>query len=227
MRKRPLRVLISAGPTREPLDPVRFISNYSTGYMCARLAAEALARGHRVTVVSGPSAEPLPPKARRIAVEQAAEMERTMRWQSGSADVIIMAAAVSDLRPVRRFPSKLPRIPRALRLQATPDIISRLPRRSRQLVVGFALETDRVLAHAQQKLRAKRLDLLLAQQGTPFGRRKVRAWLLERCSQSGLSSRQSKLDAVQPLGVRSKAEIARVLLDKIEALWYGQRQRRD
>ena len=222
----PLRVLISAGPTREPIDPVRFISNYSTGYMGARLAAEALARGHRVTVVSGPLTESLPRGARVIPVEQATEMERALRREAGRADAIIMAAAVSDFRPFRAASAKVRRrTPFTLQLRATPDVLSRLPRRSHQLVVGFALETGRVVVRAQQKLRAKRLDLLLAQHangaGAPFGRRKVRAWLLERVrAHSG--GRGRRFETVTSLGLRSKPDVARVLLDKIEALWYGQ-----
>ena len=213
--KRPLRVLISSGPTREPIDPVRFISNSSTGYMGAQLAAVAIARGHRVTVVNGPSAEPLPAGARVIPVVNAREMERALRAEAAHADVVIMAAAVSDFRSVHPAVVKLPRRARlVLTFEATPDLIARLPRRAKQLVVGFSLETDRVVSKAERKLHAKRLDLLLAQRvngnGSPFGRRHVHAWLLER----GRTARA--------LGRVSKPRVARVLLDKIERLWYGQ-----
>src|SRR3989338_3828596 len=144
--RRPLRIVITAGPTREPIDPVRFLSNYSTGYMGARLAAEALARGHRVTVISGPSSEPLSSGARVVAVETASDMEHALRQQAKHADVVIMAAAVSDFRPVRAASTKLPRRLRyRLALEATPDIIARLPRHTGQVVVGFALETNDVL----------------------------------------------------------------------------------
>ena len=225
---RALRVLISAGPTREPIDPARFVSNYSTGYMGAQLAAEALGRGHRVTVVSGPLSERLPSGARVIPVEQAREMDQAMRRQAGRADVIIMAAAVADFRPAHVAVSKLTRQGRRLlQLEATLDIVARLPRRAGQLVVGFGVESDAILARAARKLRAKRLDLLVAQyvpsptrvagghangSGAPFGRHKVHAWLLARGG------------SVTPLGVSTKPRIARVLLDKVEALWYGQRR---
>ncbi len=225
-----MRVLISSGPTREPIDPVRFVSNYSTGYMGAQLATEALARGHRVTVVSGPSTEPLPSGAQVIPVERAHEMERALRQRGRRADVIIMAAAVSDFRTARPASTKLPRLPAPrtsrrsgarqagrrylnLRLQQVPEIVGRLPRRGRQLVAGFALEMHRPLSAARRKLRDKRLDVLLAQDaslGLPFGRRKVRAWLLERGGE------------VTRLGELSKTRVARALLDKLEALWYGQ-----
>ena len=231
--KRPLRVLITAGPTREPIDPVRFISNYSTGYMGARLAAESLQRGHRVTVVRGPGGEPMPPGAIVLQVEEAWEMEEAVRREAKRADLILMAAAVSDFRPRRVAQAKLRRRGAlTIKLEASPDIIGRLPRREGQLIVGFALETGRVVARARRKLLSKRLDLLLAQhvqprrravlgkrwrperangEPSPFGRRKVRAWLLARGGPA------------TSLGRVSKPEVARLLLDKIEALWYGQR----
>lgn len=218
--RRALRILISSGPTREPIDPVRFISNYSTGYMGAQLAQAALARGHRVTIVAGLGTEPVPAGARTIAVERSDEMERALRDQARTADVVIMAAAVADFRPARRATTKLLRHgPQAIRLVPTPDIIARLPRRKGQVVAGFAVESGRVVPRAAAKLQRKRLDVLVAQQingtGAPFGRRPVHAWLLER---GGIAV---------PLGVCSKTRIARVLLDKIEALWYGQPRRAD
>ena len=235
-----MRLLISAGPTREPIDPVRFLSNRSTGYMGSRLAVEALARGHRVTVVSGPGTEPMPMGARVVAVRDAREMEAAMRRLAGSADAVIMAAAVSDFRMSRPRAAKLRRHARlTLRLVATPDIIARLPRRRQgQLRVGFALESGAVVPAAARKLRAKRLDALVAQSirpgsglrpersrrtqrvngaGSPFGRRPVHAWLL---------TRRAGPPAVQPLGTLPKAQVARVLLDKVEELWYGQRRPR-
>lgn len=213
--QRALRVLISAGPTREPIDPVRFLSNYSTGVMGAHLAAEALSRGHRVTVVCGPTSEPFPRGARLIPVEQSAQMARAMRRQAPQADVVIMAAAVSDFRAAPRRLTKIARRGRiVLHLRATPDILGNLPGRPGQVRVGFALESSRVVPRARRKLLKKRLDFILAQQASatrpPFGRRAVRAWLLERSGR------------IKRLGVVSKASVARALLDKIEALWYGQ-----
>lgn len=214
---RSLRVLVSAGPTREPIDPVRYLSNYSTGHMGAQLAREALARGHHVVIVLGPSSEPFPVAARLIAVESAKEMERALRRQVPRADVIIMAAAVADFRPVRTRASKMTRHRRlTLALMPTRDILGHLPRRKGQLVAGFALETAHVVPRARRKLREKRLDLMLAQRATgtdfPFGRRSVQAWLLER---GGKTTR---------LGRASKRRVARALLDKLEGLWYGQQE---
>ncbi len=213
--ERALRVLISAGPTREPIDSVRFLSNYSTGMMGACLATEALSRGHQVTVVCGPVTEPYPRGVRLIPVERSTEMARAMRQQARQADAVVMAAAVADFRPAQRQKTKLARHGcLTLHLRATPDIIKSLPRRPGQVVAGFALESVRVVQRARRKLQLKRLDLLLAQQaGTaqpPFGQRTVRAWLLERPGR------------VTDLGRTSKSSVARALLDKIEALWYGQ-----
>ena len=222
--KQRLRLLITAGPTREPIDAVRFISNYSTGYLGSRLAAEAIRRGHRVTVLSGPVSEALPSNVKRVDIETAAELEHAARRHAPSADAIIMAAAVADFRPTRRILRKLRRRHAlALQLRPTPDIIGRLPRRPGQLRVGFAVESGRVLARATDKLRAKRLDLLVAQQlagggstGSPFGRVDVQGWLLER------PPRADGRPHVTPLGRIGKPQLARALLDKIEALCYGQ-----
>jgi phosphopantothenoylcysteine decarboxylase/phosphopantothenate--cysteine ligase len=203
--------LISAGATREFLDPVRFLSNESTGYMGTRLAAEALTRGHRVTVVHGPVNERFPRGARTIPVVSAADMARLMRAHARTADAVIMAAAVADFRPSRISSAKLPRRGRlTLKLAATPDIVSSLPRRRGRVMAGFALETRQTLPRGARKLREKRLDVLVAQQAgprSPFGRRKVRAWLLEPGGN------------VTDLGWTAKPAVARALLDKIESLW--------
>ena len=219
---RPLRVLISSGPTREPIDPVRYLSNYSTGYMGAVLAGQALKRGHRVTVVSGPSCEPLPTGTRTIPVERASQMADALRREAPRADVVIMAAAVTDFQPRVRVAQKLPRRSRAtLRLRATPDLIEQLPRYPRQVRVGFAVESGAVIPRARRKLQAKRLDLLVAQRiqpwsgssdpvtPSPFGRHPVEAWIVARAGTTRL-------------GMVPKPRLARALLDKAEALWYGQ-----
>lgn len=210
-----LHVLISSGPTREPLDPVRFVSNYSTGYMGALLAAEALRRGHRVTVVTGPAQEPLPKAATRIAVETARQMQAALTRAAPRADAIIMAAAVCDFQARRIAPAKLRRQGSlTVALKPTPDIVRSLPVRAGQARIGFAVETQRVLSAARRKLGQKRLDVVLAQKaqrgGSPFGRRCVQAWLLE------------KGKPATALGWISKSGVARLLLDKVERLWYGQ-----
>jgi phosphopantothenoylcysteine decarboxylase/phosphopantothenate--cysteine ligase len=217
-RKRRLRIVITSGPTREPIDPARFMSNYSTGYMGAQLAAQALRRGHRVTVISGPAAEPLPSRARVVRIEDARQLEAALRRHAKRQDAVIMAAAVADFRAARPSMRKLSRgRGLTLRLQATPDIIGRMPRRAGQVVAGFAVESAHVPQRAVRKLRAKRLDLLLAQavrpDGAPFGRRPVQAWLVAR-GRGGIR--------VTALGRRSKRAVAGLLLDKVEGLCYGQ-----
>ena len=212
--RRPLRFLISRGPTREPLDPVRFISNYSTGTMGQALAVEARARGRSVTLGSGPTELPPPRGARAISIERAEDLRQAMRREAPKADVIIMAAAVSDFQPARPARRKLARRgTRRLQLRATPDIIGTLPRRSGQLVVGFALESADAVARARRKLYAKRLDLIVGQtmngHGSPFGRRPVEAFLLD----AGGKARR--------LGRIPKSRLARLILDEIDRLWYG------
>jgi len=225
MTPRPLRFLISRGPTREPLDPVRFISNYSTGFMGHALAVEALARGRRVTLVSGPTELPPPRGARAISIERAEDLRQAMRREAPKADVIIMAAAVSDFQPARPARRKLARRgARRLELRATPDIIGTLPRRSGQLVVGFALESADAVARARRKLVSKRLDLIIGQtmpapagarggpgngHGSPFGRRPVEAFLLDA---GGRVRRPGRIP---------KPMLARLILDEIDRLWYG------
>ena len=211
---RHLRVLISAGPTRERIDPVRFLSNYSTGYMGACLAREALKRGHRVTLVSGPTSVVPPRGASVMWVEQAQDMQAALRHHAPKADVLIMAAAVCDFQPVHPMEKKLPRRGRfRLPLKSTPDIIATLPRRPGQLVVGFAVETSHALVRAATKLKAKRLDLIVGQRlngrGSPFGDRAVKAFFIDACGR------------VTQLGTISKPRLARAILDEIEGLWYG------
>lgn len=203
-----LRVLISAGPTREPIDPVRFLSNYSTGYMGSCLAREAKRRGHRVTLVTGPTEISPPRGARLVRVERAGQMRAALQRHMRAADVLIMAAAVCDYQPAQVRPRKLPRRGRlVLSLKATPDIVGSLPRRRGQLVVGFALEGSRVLERAKAKLRQKRLGLIVAQAMngmSPFGARPLQAWLLDAQG------------AVRRLGHISKPRLAKQLFDAIE-----------
>ena len=213
-RGRPLRLLISSGPTREPIDAVRFLSNYSTGYLGRCLASEALKRGHQVTVVSGPTPYRLPRGVRVIQVEHTRQMQDALRNQLPRADALIMAAAVCDFQPVRPTAAKLARRGTlTLRLTATPDVVGTLPRRAHQCLIGFALETERVVERALAKLKAKRLDLIVAQHAngtdSPFGPRPVTACFVDP---SG---------SVTSLGEVSKSRLARRILDEVERLWYG------
>lgn len=172
-------VMITAGPTREKLDPVRFISNYSSGKMGYALAEEAARRGARVILVSGPvDLEARNPLIEVRRVESAEEMLAEARKAFAGSDIAIMCAAVADYRPAAVSPSKLKRgdsPTMTLELVRNPDIAATLgsEKRPGQTLVGFALETDDAIAHGADKLRRKNLDMIvvnsLADKGAGFG----------------------------------------------------------
>jgi phosphopantothenoylcysteine decarboxylase / phosphopantothenate---cysteine ligase len=158
------RVLVTAGPTREPIDPVRYISNRSSGKMGYALAAAALARGAEVTLVSGPTALAPPAGARMIGVQTAQEMREAVMHHAGPATVVIKAAAVVDHRPKHPATSKIKgKADYTIELTANPDILAEVAARSTgAFIVGFAAETQNVAAYARTKLEAKGVDLLVA-----------------------------------------------------------------
>lgn len=158
-------VLVTAGPTREPLDPVRFLSNRSSGKMGYAIADAAAARGAHVILVSGPTALAAPPGVDLIHVETADEMYRAVLAKLESAAVVIKAAAVADYRPTRRADRKLKKdhAVSEIALEPTPDILAELgKRKGKRILVGFAAETDDLLANAGTKLQRKNLDLVVA-----------------------------------------------------------------
>jgi phosphopantothenoylcysteine decarboxylase / phosphopantothenate---cysteine ligase len=160
-----VEIVISAGGTREPIDAVRVVANRSSGKQGYALAAEALSRGARVSLVSTVEL-PLPIGADLHQVETAAEMQEALTRLAPSADVVIMAAAVADFRPVAAAPGKLKKdagIPEIV-LEPTPDILAGLGavKPARQVLVGFAAETSDLIANAESKLRRKHLDLIIA-----------------------------------------------------------------
>jgi phosphopantothenoylcysteine decarboxylase/phosphopantothenate--cysteine ligase len=165
-------VVISAGGTREPLDPVRFLGNRSSGRQGFALAEAALARGARVTLVAANVTLPAPPRAGLVAVETTEELRAAVRAAAKDADVVVMAAAVADFRPATTAETKIKKRPDGsapvLELVETPDILAELAAhrlRAGQLVVGFAAETGdsdaSVLEHGSAKARRKRADLLV------------------------------------------------------------------
>jgi phosphopantothenoylcysteine decarboxylase/phosphopantothenate--cysteine ligase len=163
------QVVVTAGPTREPIDPVRFISNPSSGKMGYALAAVAARRGAEVVLVSGPTALPDPASVRTVRVETAEEMARAVEAVAGPMDLFIGAAAVSDYRPAVAAPHKLKKRPgdESLQLTRTPDILAGLGARlsgraDGPVLVGFAAETEDVIANAREKLKGKRCDLVVA-----------------------------------------------------------------
>lgn len=166
------RLLITAGPNQEPLDPVRYISNRSSGKMGYALARQGRRRGAEVTLVSGPTALPPPPGVRLLRVTTAEEMREAVLREFPRATAVIMAAAVSDYRPAEFEPRKIKRKegPLRIHLKPNPDILKELGmRKSGQLLIGFAAETEELMANAQRKLREKNLDLIVANNVTQAG----------------------------------------------------------
>ncbi len=158
-------VLVTAGPTHEPVDPVRFLGNRSSGRMGFALAAEAARRGARVVLVAGPVSLPTAPGVSRVDVVTAAEMERAVREHAPAADLIVMAAAVADYRPGRPAASKIKKEsgPPVLALEENPDILAGLRDLAPQAVIaGFAAETEDLERNARAKLEKKRADFLVA-----------------------------------------------------------------
>ncbi len=163
-RKRRLHLLITAGPTREYFDSVRFISNPSSGKMGYAIAEAAAKAGHRVTLVSGPVSLDPPKRVKMIHVETAAEMAAASKRTFASADVAVFVAAVCDYRPKRRATRKTAKQPKpkSITLVPTEDIAAALGRmKRRQITVAFAMEDHAARAHAEAKLRRKNCDAIV------------------------------------------------------------------
>ncbi len=172
-RRRKLRILITAGGTREYIDPVRFISNASSGKIGYELARAAVSAGHKVTLITGPSGLKAPTDVRVVEVETTAEMFTAVRKHFGKCDCLVMAAAVADYTPVRRARTKLKKSSDSitLKLRPTPDILKWAGghKRPNQFVVGFALEDKNLCKNAEGKLREKNLDMIVANKPTAIG----------------------------------------------------------
>ena len=200
------KVLITGGPTCEAIDPVRFISNHSSGKMAFALAAEAAGAGAHVSLVSGPVNLPTPDRVRRTDVESAEQMLDAVMERVADTDIFIGVAAVADYRPATIEKQKIKKNADSmtLALVKNPDIISRvaaLP--DGPIVVGFAAETEKLEAHGEEKLKRKGLDLLFANKAIEtFNSDEVTVTALARHSQ-------------QTLGPGSKVSIARLIIDMI------------
>jgi phosphopantothenoylcysteine decarboxylase/phosphopantothenate--cysteine ligase len=161
-----VKVVVTAGPTREHLDPVRYISNPSTGLMGIEVAKAAAQRGAEVTLVLGPTHLKPPPGMRTLPVVSAQDMYEAVMTEAADAQVVIKAAAVSDFRPIDCAPSKVKKNGEQAgecKLEYTRDILAALGRdKGKRILVGFAAETDELMANAQAKLKAKNLDILVA-----------------------------------------------------------------
>jgi len=207
------RILVTAGPTREPIDPIRFISNRSTGKMGFAVARAAWRRGAQVKLVAGPSALPTPRGIERIDTETAAEMldatGRNFPW----CTTLVMSAAVADFRSAESVKTKIKKNAKGLALKLAP-ITDELPRlaakKGARLVVGFAAETDHLEEHAREKLRAKKLDLIVAndvtQEGAGFG---ADTNIVTLIGPDGRSQSHPKL---------SKDDVADLILDRVVVL---------
>ncbi len=178
-------ILVTAGPTHEPIDAVRFIGNRSSGKMGFAIAAEASRRGARVTVVAGPVGLPDPQGLEVLHVETSAEMAEVVFGLYESLDAVVMAAAVADFRPDRAAQGKVKKDagPPVLKLERTVDILATLGKqKENQVLIGFAAETDDVVGAGRRKLTEKNLDLLVANEvgraGTGFGSETNRAAIL-------------------------------------------------
>jgi phosphopantothenoylcysteine decarboxylase/phosphopantothenate--cysteine ligase len=215
----PLRFLVLSGPTREYLDPVRYLSNASSGRQGIAIVRAALARGHEVDLVQGPVSVAAPPQARVHPVVSALDMLDAARRLHPSCDVLIAAAAVSDFRPRRRAEAKIKRAHdpaafHALELVENPDILVELaPRKGRRIHIGFALESTDLEANARRKIDSKGLDWIVANTPSAFGAPAGRYLLL--------GADGSRRD----LGELSKDELAALVVDL--ALSAGAGSRRD
>ena len=202
-----VEVLVTAGPTREALDPVRFLTNHSTGKMGYAVAAAAEEEGARVSLVSGPTTLPAPPGIDRIEVTSAEEMHAEVMARAARCDIFIAAAAVADYRPARCAEQKIKKGdgPAALDLVRTADIVAGVAAMGdRPFTVGFAAETESLEAHATDKLQRKGLDMIAAN----------RVGLPDR----GFASERNALTVLwgdggsRELGLAPKAELARSLI---------------
>jgi phosphopantothenoylcysteine decarboxylase / phosphopantothenate---cysteine ligase len=208
------RVLVTSGPTREPIDPVRYISNRSSGKMGQALAAAALARGAEVVLVTGPTVLAPPPGAVCVPVQTAEEMREAVLQHLPGATIVIKAAAVADYRPKSPSPAKIKSSKdRGLTLELipNPDILREVAaRKGSAFVVGFAAETGDVRARAAEKLDAKGVDLLVAndvsRQGIGFDADENEIVMLDRWG------------GALELPRASKAQVAHAILDRVLAL---------
>ncbi len=208
------KVLVTAGPTREEIDPVRFLSNYSSGKMGYAIARAARDRGAQVLLVSGPVNLAAPEGVETIPVANAQEMYRAVMARADSADLIIKAAAVADFRPVSRGNQKMKKgssETMTIELQRNPDILAELGQlKGSQILVGFAAETDELIKHAREKLNKKNLDMIVANDVT-----------LDGAGFDGDTNIVRFLTAdgsVEELPQMTKEGVAELLLDRIVAM---------
>ncbi len=203
-------LLVTAGPTEEPIDPVRFLSNRSSGKMGFAVARAARRRGAQVILVSGPSALPVPSGVKFIPVRTAAEMREAVLGSLPGVSMLVMAAAVSDYRPKGTSPEKIKksRAELTLPLELNPDILHEAgQRKEKRLLIGFAAETESLLANARKKLEEKNLDLIVANDvRLPGAGFQVDTNVVKLIDRSG---------KVEELPLMSKEDLADCVLDRV------------
>jgi len=212
-----VRVVVTAGPTYEPIDPVRFVGNRSSGKMGVAIAAAAQRRGAKVTLILGPSALPPPIGVTTMSVENATQLQWALNDATKDADVVVMTAAVADYRPEKEAKQKIKRGqlgPKAtIELVQNPDLLAELGKKrgtkKTPLLVGFAAETDDVIGNAEKKLVSKKCDLVVANDVTEAG--------------SGFAVDTNHVTLVDTSGAievpaGSKAEVAHRILDHVVAM---------
>lgn len=209
-----MKLIITAGPTREFIDPVRFISNRSSGKMGYSIADEAVSRGYEVILISGPVNILPPPKVNLIEVIDAESMFKAVKENIIYCDVLVMAAAVCDWKPIKKFKNKLKKNGKGLTLKLVPtkDILSELKnKKEKKIFIGFAAETENIIENAKKKLIEKNLDMIVANDvlspDSGFEVDTNRAWLI---FSNGV---------IKDLGLLSKKMLAREILTSIEILY--------
>jgi phosphopantothenoylcysteine decarboxylase / phosphopantothenate---cysteine ligase len=212
---KPLKLLITAGPTREPIDPVRFITNHSTGRMGYAIARHARKLGCSITLISGPTHLIRPAGVKTVYIQTAKEMLARVKHYFPRHDGLIMAAAVSDFRPKQYNPQKIKteQSPPVIQLSKNADILAWAGRhKQHRIVVGFCMETEDLQKRARKKMHIKKCDLMVANKiqklNKPFGPGQTNVLLF------GPGETTDRACLV------SKDIVARILLDKIANLWY-------
>lgn len=178
-----MRILVTAGATCEDIDPVRYITNRSSGRMGYAVAAAAAEAGHEVVLVSGPTALPCPPGVRRIDVRSADDMLAACLAEFPACEAVVLVAAVADYKPAEFSPAKIKKSDAdlTLRLTRTPDVAARLAEiKGDRVIVGFALETDAGRSNAEKKLKAKGFDAIVLNSPATFAADEIAADLLVR-----------------------------------------------
>lgn len=203
-------ILVTAGPTREHIDPVRYISNLSSGTLGYAIAECAKRRGYDVVLITGPTHLPVPRGIQTVSITSAQELQKAVKKYFRTCDVLFMTSAVADYTPESFHRKKIKRQQGAsIVLKATPDILqSIIPLKKKQIVCGFCLETHHLRTAALQKLQAKQLDMIVAntygKSSNPFGANTMQPLIVERNGDS---------HTVMP---QTKKEMARYLISFVE-----------